>query len=69
MPTLPNPGHASNPEPPYTSGADYPSDAELTQRRELAEAGLFHARELGEILDELGIWYELVPVIKRLEEL
>lgn len=56
-------------EPEYTKGIDDPTDAELDRQSKLARAGLYHCNELGEILEELGLFFPLLQVIDALKEL
>lgn len=48
---------------------NYPTDAEIDRQSKLAQAGLWHLGELAEILEELGLFIELVTAKKALEEL
>lgn len=56
-------------EPEYTKGTDYPSDTELDRQAKLATMGLLHIDALETILDDLGIYFNLAEISRKLEEL
>lgn len=48
---------------------NYPTDTELEKQSKLAQTGLEHANALADILDQLNLYFEIYPLIKRLEEM